>query len=1000
MPVQFLTPEQIAQYGRYAQAPSPTQLAKYFHLDDTDLEAISPWREDHTRLGFALQVCTVRFLGNFIRDLTETPCNAVAYLARQLEIEDPEGWQKYVGSKTQTRHRQLIRESYGYEDFHSSPKTFALIRRLYARAWLADERPLVLFDFATAWIVQHKVLLPGATVLARLIARIINRANQRLWGALASLPDPLQKEQLQSLLMTVKGERFSALERLRRQERRASSRTILSAMRRLDAVRALGVAHIDLSIWPARRIQALARYGMMAWAQTLTNLEEKRQVATLLAVAKELEAVIQDEALDLFVMIVNDKFRQAKKDGLEARMRIVATFDQAALRLRQACLLVLDESLPDHALRQNIFQQVPREQLAYAVTLVGRESADHAPHFYNHLDAQYRSLRLFFPKFLETLAFDGTSAGRETLEAWDFLRRLDHETPPPSVQEAPRRVFNTPAWRAVMFDQDRQIDRRYYTFCATQRLVDALQRRAVFITPSRKWQDQRLQLIHGEAWYKMRSQVCAALGKSRNGAKEVEKFSQQLDRAYRRVAKRIVKNKAVSINKEADHERIHMRRQQKLRQTARLKGLQQAVYSLLPRIDLPELLLEIHALTGFADEFTHISEAQARAADLSRSVCAVLLAEACNIGIDAVAQPDVPALRRGRLRWVQQNFLRDETLTRANAHLVAAQSDVALAQQWGGGDVASADGQRFRVPVEAINAAANWKYFGEGKGITYFTFMSDQFTSFYGVIIPGAVREALYILDGLLEQQTTLEPVEVMSDTAGYTDMVFGLFWLLGYQFSPRLRDIGKTRFWRIDKHARYGALHRIACHPIHAERVVENWDDMLRAAGSLKLGHLSASALMRSLQAGKRISALAKAIIEVGRIAKTMYLLNYIDDASYRRRILIQLNRGERRHRLARAVFHGRSGELRQKYREGQEDQLGALGLVVNIIVLWNTLYMNKAIEHLRATGIEVRDEDIERLTPLGYEYIRLIGRYDFTLRTKPERGGLRPLRQPEEDG
>ena len=226
--------------------------------------------------------------------------------------------------------------------------------------------------------------------------------------------------------------------------------------------------------------------------------------------------------------------------------------------------------------------------------------------------------------------------------------------------------------------------------------------------------------------------------------------------------------------------------------------------------------------------------------------------------------------------------------------------------------------------------------------------------------------------------------------------MVFGLFWLLGYQFSPRLRDIGKTSFWRINKHARYGALHRVARHPIRDERIVENWDDLLRVAGSLKLGHLSASTLMRTLQAGKQ-SALTKAIIEVGRIAKTMYLLHYIDNAAYRRRILIQLNRGERRHGLARAVFYGRSGQLRQKYQTGQEEQLNALGLVVNIIVLWNTLYMNKAIEHLKKTGMDVRNEDIERLTPLGYEHIRLIGRYDFTLRTKPEHGGLRPLRNPQ---
>ena len=195
------------------------------------------------------------------------------------------------------------------------------------------------------------------------------------------------------------------------------------------------------------------------------------------------------------------------------------------------------------------------------------------------------------------------------------------------------------------------------------------------------------------------------------------------------------------------------------------------------------------------------------------------------------------------------------------------------------------------------------------------------------------------------------------------------------------------------NRKARYGALNKVARHHINTKLIIENWDDLLRVAGSLKLGKLSTSDLMRTLQASK--NALAKAIAEVGRIAKTFYLLHYIDDASYRRRILIQLLRGEQRHRLARAVFHGRKGEVRQKYREGQEDQLGALGLVVNMLVLWNTLYMNKAVEHLGAVGMEIRDEDIKRLTPLGYDHIRLLGRYDFTLREKPEAGGLRPLRR-----
>jgi TnpA family transposase len=161
-----------------------------------------------------------------------------------------------------------------------------------------------------------------------------------------------------------------------------------------------------------------------------------------------------------------------------------------------------------------------------------------------------------------------------------------------------------------------------------------------------------------------------------------------------------------------------------------------------------------------------------------------------------------------------------------------------------------------------------------------------------------------------------------------------------GYQFSPRLADLGDARFWRIDKNADYGLLDGLGRHRVNLNLIARNWDELLRVAGSLKLGMISASELMRTLLGGKNPTTLSRAIAELGKIVKTLYLLTYIDDENYRRRILTQLNRGEGRHRLARTVFHGQRGEIRQKYREGQEDQLGALGLVLNVIVLWNTRY------------------------------------------------------------
>jgi TnpA family transposase len=140
-------------------------------------------------------------------------------------------------------------------------------------------------------------------------------------------------------------------------------------------------------------------------------------------------------------------------------------------------------------------------------------------------------------------------------------------------------------------------------------------------------------------------------------------------------------------------------------------------------------------------------------------------------------------------------------------------------------------------------------------------------------------------------------------------------------------------------------------------------------------------------------------ALSDLGRIPKTIYLLNYIDDQVYRRRILTQLNRGEGRHSVARIICHGQRGEIRKRYREGQEDQLCALGLVTNAVVLWNTLYTEAVQKQLKEDGYEIKDNDVERVSPLQHRHINVLGRYSFMLAESAAKAQLRPLNFYDDD-
>ncbi len=849
-------------------------------------------RGDHNRLGFALQLGTVRFLGTFLDNPTEVPGAVVAHVARQLAITDLTCLRRYGVGETHWDHVNEIKAAYGYRDFSDQPGHSRLIRWLYARAWVSAERPSLLFDLATAWLVERKVLLPGVTVLAREVAQARDRAAARLWRVVANAPNARQRERLEALLVVPEGGRQSHLDRLRRTPTRVSGPSLIAALRRLEEIRALGVAELDLSRIPAGRLKALARHAATSWAAVIARMPSDRRVATVLAFARVLEATALDDALDLLDLIITDLLAQARLAGEKERLRTLGDLDTAALQLRDVCTVLLDEACSPARVRSLAFARVPRTQLAEAVALVERLARPPEDDYQSELLDRYRRVRRFWPYLLRTVVFQGTQAGRPLTQALSVMAAWENQREP-DLSQAPLDVVSR-AWRRFVIGPDRTIDRRAYTLCVLQRLQDSLRRRDVFVERSERWGDPRAKLLQGTESEASRSQVCLSLGRQATAAAELESLRRQLDEAYRRTADNLPANEAVRIEVVAGRDSLTLTPLDKLDEPAGLWTLRQALADLLPHVDLPDVLLEIQARTNFAEAFTHVSEAEARVADLAVSVRAVLLAEACNIGLEPLTRPEVPALTRGRLAWVQQNYIRAETLIRANALLVDAQTKIPLAEAWGGGEVASADGLRFVVPVRTVNPGPNSKYFGAGRGITYYNFTSDQFTGFHALRGSlAALRDPLFILEGLLEQQTSLRPLEIMSDTAGASDVVFGLFWLLGYQFSPRLADIGEARFWRMDPAANHGAMNGLARHRVNTELIARNWDDMLRVAGSLARGTISASELIGSLLRSSLPSTLTRAIGELGRVAKTLYLLSYIDDETYRRRILTQLNRG-----------------------------------------------------------------------------------------------------------
>jgi TnpA family transposase len=987
---------ELASYGRFPEHFERDWLGRWCHLSEADVSLARRRAGDVTRLGFAAQLVTVRAIGTFLADPVAVPGPVAASLARQLHIADPSVLADYRGLPVRWKHTSEIRRRYGYRDFGSQPSHFALVLWLYRQAWADDLGPTVLFRAAHRRLLAERVLLPGANVLTRLVAGVRERATRRLWRCLAESASTELAARLEALLGVPEGKRRSELDRIRRPPFSPTIGGLVQALERLGEVRAIGAGALDLSRLPPRRVAGLARYAEDAWATQIADLAPERQLATLIAFLHVLTASARDDVIDIFDVVFGDMQRAATHRGQQRRAGELRDYDRAVGELLAAMSSLIGVLDDDEAIavvvRELREDRVHIERALGTATELMRPPADP---FHERLVACYPQIRRFLPLLIDAVTFTSTEVGQPVLDAYRalgaWLAERPH-TPRLPMAEVPVAVVNA-AWEPHVRDRpDGSINRAAYACCVLDRLRVGLRRRDIYVPKSIRWGDPRAELLPTETWAQQRDQACEDLALDPDPASVVGQLAQALDVAWQRTANGLGANPDLRIEQRDGHDRVVASPLDAIEEPASLVSLRARIEELLPEVEIADVPLEVHGWTGFLAEYTHISGSPARADGLNESISALLTSDACNVGLTPVIDEDYAPLSRDRLNWAAQNYTRSATHAAAATRLVDYHAALDLARAWGGGEMASADGMRFVIPVSTIYAGYNPRYFGRQRGSTLYTWMADTHATFHQTLIPGTQRDSLYVLDGLMANQTVIRPDTVSTDTAGASEIVFALAWTLGYRYAPRLADLADHRLWRIDRTADYGPLNGLARNRVNTTLIANQWDEICRLTASLEARTVTPSAILRSLQRGPNPSSLGRALAELGRVIKTLHVLDYCHDPVYRRDIHRLLGRGEGRNSLARDVFHGGRGQLRQHYQAGQEDQLGALGLMVNIIVLWQTVYIQAALDHLAANGQHPDPADVARLSPLGHPTINLQGRYRTTGR--PPSGRLRPLR------
>ncbi len=932
-------------------------------------------------------MCYLKYPGVSLPPNTQPNSKLLDIVALQLKI-DKSLWSLY-GERDATRREHLLEleKLFKYKSFSGEEVNYYSGKLLDLA--LQTDKGIVLAEFLINDLRLRHIIIPNIDIVEKLCSNALSKGKSKILESLTKGLNKNQKTNLDKLLDIKPDTSISHLIWLKQSVRAPNPKNILSHITRLKFINSLQPDFEVEKEIHQNRLLKIAREGNQMTAQHLKDLEAKRRYATIVAILLDVKSTLIDEIIDMHGKIIGAMFNKAKKRHTEKFQESGKAINEKVrlyYRIGQALLdAKTNGNDPYIALESIISWDKFIQSISEAKNLSEPEDFDHLYLIGN----RYSQIRRYSASFLEILDFKATPSTKDLIKAIEILRTLNAQDKKKIPDTAPKECIPR-RWRSLVYTES-GISRKFYELCILSELKGALLSGDIWIKGSRQFKNFDEYLIP-QIKYE---------GLLLN--KEMPLFVETNFDTFINAKLTLLEEKLKTINDLASQDKLEdvCINEDGLKITPlnnsvpnEALGFIQKIYGMMPHLKITELLLEVDNWTGFSRFFTHLKTGEPPSD--RHLLLTTILADGINLGLRKMAEA-CESTTFAKLSWLQAWYIRDETYSTALSSLTNTQMKHPLASYWGDGTTSSSDGQRFKTGGHAWkNGNINPKY-GSEPGVQFYTHISDQYFPFHTKVISVGVRDATHVLDGLLYHESDLKIEEHYTDTAGFTDHVFALMFLLGFKFAPRIRDLSEKKLFIPEKHNTYPQLSSLIGESINKKIIRDNWNELLRLAVSIKQGTVSASLMLRKLANYPRQNGLAVALRELGRIERTIFTLDWIQDVNLRRKVQVGLNKGEAKNALSRAVFFNRLGEVRDRRYENQQYKASGLNIVVASIILWNTVYLSQIIQNLKKKGSKVDEALIKYLSPLGWEHINLTGNYNWHQNKVPEPGQFRDLNSPE---
>ncbi len=856
-----------------------------------------------------------------------------------------------------------------------------VLTNILTQAAQVMDTPADLVNVAVEELIHRCYELPAFSTLDRLVRQIRTQVNQQFFQAVFNRLSNKEVERLNRFLDADPQRRRRQYDKLKQLPKRPSRNHLRDLICHLDWLLALGDVAPHLAGIPMTKLRHFIAESKALDASELKDITLPKRLTLILCLIRHAQVQTRDNLAEMFVKRMQKLKNLAREELENLRLKHHLTTEKLITVLSGVLQVFIDEPPDQEAgrLTKELFrpQGGVQQLLEECETAAACNSDNYLPLMWKF----FKSYRSSCCQILDQLQLESTSQDQTLIKAIAFLSDNSHrrgEKLPATVDL----TFASEPWqKLVLSQQDKPswMNRRHFEVCVFFHLAEELKSGDICVKHSEAYADYRNQLQPWKECQSMLTVYCQEQGLPQTAQGFVKQLKSLLSEIAQQVDQGYPDNDQLEVDPVGE---LTLKRSPQ-RASSSVEDLEELLYQRLPIRNLIDILRNVEAWTNFTRHFGPVSGSEPKLERPTERYVLSTFTYGCNLGSTQAARHLRGAVTPRMLMYVNQRHIDTEKLEAALCDLINAYHTFNLPKLWGDGTSAAADGTKYDLYEQNLISEYHIRYGGYG-GIAYHH-VADNYVALFSHFITCGTWEGIYILEGLQKNKSEVQPDTVHSDPHGQSLPGFALASLLGIKLMPRIRNFKDLIFYRPDQETTYKHIDKIFQGILNWQIIETHWQDLMQVALSIKAGKLSSAVLLRKLTHDSRKNQLYKAFRELGKVIRTIFLLQYISDKELRVKITATMNQVENYHKFAGWFFFGGEGVITENDPLDQEKAIKYNDVVANAVILHNIIDMTTTLKYLLDEGYSVSRPEVTQLSPYLTRNVKRFGDYIMDAEVMP---------------